>query len=116
MVDLGMRLPLHETQIFLDKPSGQIEWMQGHVVNFPPLAGGKIVEPISASLVQFRKSAGEMLNEQGQGFGRTRARFGQGGKDLIVPFGEEAFFLLELNGALGIGLDPVFELKRREFH
>lgn len=116
MVDLGMRLPLHETQIFLDKSPGQIEWMQGRVVNLPLLAGGKIVEPTSASLVQFWKSAGEVLNKQGQGFGRTRVRFRQDGEDLSVSFGEESFFLFELDSALGIGLDPVFELKRHEPH
>ena len=116
MVDLGVRLPLHETEVFLDQPPGQIERMQGRAVNLPLLAGGKIVEPISASLVQFWKSAGEMLNQQGQGFSRTWIRLRQGGKDFSVPFGEEAFFLFELNGALGIGLDPVFEIERYESH
>jgi len=100
----------------LDKSPGQIEWMQGRIVNPPLLAGGNIVEPISAPLVQFWKSAGEMLNKQGQGLSRTWARFRQGGKDFSVPFGEEAFFLFEFSGALGIGFDPVFELKRHEPH
>ena len=113
---MGVCLPLHETQIFLDKPPGQIEWMQGRIVNPPLLAGGKIVEPISASFVQFWKSAGEMLDKQGQGFSRTWVCFRQGGKDFSVSSGEEAFFLFEFSGALGIGLDPVFEIERHESH
>ncbi len=84
MVDHGGGIPLHEAEVFLDKPSGQIEQVERRLCDIPALVRCQIVELISCSCVQLRESGWKMVDRKLQYFSRTRCCLRQSGKDASV--------------------------------